>query len=500
MPEDDLETGRPRDAVRRSLGNAPIGPSQAITLFMSLMLVGLLVCSPIRGREDVRMWTVADPTRTVTRVFERNLWLAEAVAGVPAGWRPFVDVLFGPAEGTREAAIAAFDEVLRRNGFPRPNAEGEMQAVDPLALDGLRARRAFLLLDVGRVEEAEPDLQRLSARGHGSFVLALRRVFLPSGADTDGGTAEFDVGLAGDEWIGSALRTRLAHARQEEAEVTRLAEARASRVAGYRSRILVITGAWAAILVAGLAVVGAWLARNRPPLRPGGADLPPAWTFEAGYATAVRAAFAAIAIGLLVGQLDVWLDDELVRLFGGVAMGLPLVWLVRRRLLVPLGTTFTAAFGLGRESRARSWLPLACALVSVQWLGTELLVDMIELTGARSHWTETAAVDTLAEGRIGLALEAIVRLGVTPFLVELGARGLLYATLRRNYGAWQSALFSSLLFGAAQFASLPGLVALTWQGFTCCVAFEMSRSLMANLAAHLIAGALGLALLLGLWG
>ena len=54
MADDELENGRPRDHAAARPGRSPLGPSQAITLFMSLMLVGLLVCTSMPGAENVR--------------------------------------------------------------------------------------------------------------------------------------------------------------------------------------------------------------------------------------------------------------------------------------------------------------------------------------------------------------------------------------------------------------------------------------------------------------
>jgi membrane protease YdiL (CAAX protease family) len=78
-------------------------------------------------------------------------------------------------------------------------------------------------------------------------------------------------------------------------------------------------------------------------------------------------------------------------------------------------------------------------------------------------------------------------------------RGLLFLTLRRHYGAWQSALFSSLLFSAAQFYSLPGLAAMTWEGFVYAMALEMSKSLVPNIAGQVLTSAVALTALWAFW-
>jgi membrane protease YdiL (CAAX protease family) len=498
MADDDLETGRPRETLRKGLGNAPIGPSQAITLFMSLMLVGLLVCTPMQGQENLRMMSLAQPIETAERVFESNLWIQDAVEATPPIRRELVQLFAGSAEPAREAAIAAFEDILRKNGYPRPELKGE-GAPEPLALDGMRARRTILLLDAGRVEEAEADLQRLSTAGHESFVAALRRAFALGRSGDLRPYDQYDTTLAGNEWIGASLRMRLARATNDAARADELERSIGLRLVEMSRRLVIIAGAQAAVILLGLVVIGTWLVRNRPPLLAGSADIPPVWTFETGYATAVRAAFAAIVVWLLVSQVDVWVGGDFGRLGGEVLAGLPLLWLIRRRLLRPLATTYSAAFGFGSVTRPLGWISLALAIVTIQWLGSELIVDGLHAAGVRSHWAEGLQATVLIDSPAGAALESGLRCFAAPFFVELGVRGLLFLTLRRHYGAWQSALFSSLLFSAAQFYSLPGLAAMTWEGFVYAMAFEMSKSLVPNIAGQVLTNVLALAALWAFW-
>lgn len=499
MAEDDLETGRRRDPLRRGFANSPIGPSQAVTLLLSMMLVGLLVCSPLQSRNDVRMLSLARPIETAERVFEGNLWLRHAIDATPEPWRQVVEITIGTLDPPRESAIAVFDDILRNNGYPRPDLHGEPQSVDPLLLDGVRARRAFLLLDAERVEEARVDLERLRVSGRGAFVDGLACAMQNAKPQAGWTFEQYDTGLAGEDWIGSSLRLRLARALGDVERVEALERDFESHVAKLRRHAVVLGGLQAGALLLGLVAIGTWLARNRPALLQGRAEVPPAWTFEAGYATAVRAAFMAILIGFAIGQAGAWLGLEGVPLLASTLAGFPLVWLMRRRLIHPLGATFSSAFGLDHVRRPVSWIALALAILTIQWLGSELLVDGLGALGVRPHWTEDQRSDALLGSWYGLSLEALVRCAWMPFLAELGSRGLLYLTLRRHYGAWQSALFSSLLFAAVQFASLPGLAVLTWTGIVHCVAFEMCRSLVPNIAGGILSGMIGVAALYWLW-
>ncbi len=499
MADDDLETGRPRDPVRRGLGNAPLGPSQAITLFMSLMLVGLLVCTPMQGHDEVRMLTLPQPIETAERVFERNLWLQDAIEATPSTRRELVHLMIGRSDPAHESAIAAFGDILRKNGYPRPDLSGETVAPDQDALDGLRARQVVLLLEAGRVEEAQADLQRLTNSGRGSFVAALQRAFEIGPSNDARPYDQYDTTLAGDDWIGTSLELRLARAMNDAARSNEIEHRVAVRLAALSQRLVLIASIQAAILLLGLVALGVWLARNRPQLTAGTAEVPPAWTFESGYATAVRAAFATIVIWFVVSQIDAFLGGDRAKLAGEVFAGAVLIWLVRRRLLRPLGTTVGSAFGLGSIARPLVFVPIAFAIFTVQWLGSELIAVALDAGGVRSHWAESLQATASLGTGIELPIEVIVRCVLAPFFTEIGVRGLLFLTLRRNYGPWQAALFSSLLYAAVQFHSLPGLFTMTWEGFVLALAFEMSKSLVPSIAGQVLGSLLAMTALWAFW-
>ncbi|MBL8857009.1 MAG: CPBP family intramembrane metalloprotease [Planctomycetes bacterium] len=499
MADDELETGRPPQSTRKRQGQAPIGPSQAITLFISLMLVGLIVCSPMQNQSDVRMLHVVRPVETVQRLFERNLWIEEAIDDIPAQYRRVARILVGDSEPMRPAAIAAFDEVLQQNGYPARDLQGETKPVDPQLLDGLRARRAVLLLEANRNEEARVDMQRLSASGHAAFVEGLKLAFSTEPSTELRNIDEFEPGLAGDDWIGTMLRVRLERATNAGGVSGDTLLAINTRQQSVFGRVVLMAALRVALLLAGFIVILSWLVRNRPAIPSGGADIPPVWTFESGYSTAVRVAFAAIAVQFVVTITDAGLGQPLLRVVSATLCALPLLWLVRRRLLRPLGATFDSAFGLSPFVRPLNWIGVALAVHAIQWLGVQVLVDGLLATGVKSHWSGQVDSIVLWVARPLALVEVFDVCVVAPIAVELGLRGLMFLTLRRHYGAWQSALFSSLLFAAAQFDSMPGMVATAWVGFVYAMTYERTRSLVPNIAAGMLAGALAYAHIWAFW-
>jgi membrane protease YdiL (CAAX protease family) len=75
---------------------------------------------------------------------------------------------------------------------------------------------------------------------------------------------------------------------------------------------------------------------------------------------------------------------------------------------------------------------------------------------------------------------------LTPLFEEILFRGLLFFTLRNRFGAWNSALMSSLFFSLVHFYSLPGFLMTFWSGFVWAIAFERTGSLLPGIAAHAI--------------
>lgn len=452
--------------------------------------MGLFVCAPMMSPANVRLTAIERPIETVERVFERNLWIEDAIENSPAWSRPLAHVLVGSSVPARADAIEAFGEVLAQRGLGRSEVGGETAEPDPALLDGLRARRAFLLADAGRIEEAQGDLDRLTATGHASFVDAVRRATSKVSSNDPRAFDAYEVALAGDEWVGSHLRMRLATAVGDRARAAEFEHAARARTADFTERVNGLTLIKSILLALGLGALLTWLARNRPATMTATAQIPPPWTFESGYAVCVRAAFGAIAVLIVVTSVDKWIGHDVLQTWSGLLVAIPVLWLTRRRLLRPLGLPFASAFGLAELKRPVGWIAFTLALFALEWLGSRVIVDVLHAGGIRSHWSEHVDVIALWSSDTSAFMNAFDGCVFAPIVGELGLRGLLFLTLRRHYGAWQSALFSSLLFGAGQFLSLPALAGVTWQGFVLALAFERTRSLAPSIACSMMSSLL----------
>jgi membrane protease YdiL (CAAX protease family) len=500
MAEDDIDRKRPRAPDGTPGRGTGLAFSQLVTLGLSLLLIGVLACLSLPSSDSARLSQMEKPVETAERVFERDLWIEDAIATLPEWTRNIVGALVDAGPPTREVAIRAFADILAKGGYPVLALDGSPTPVDPALLDGLRARRTVLLADVGRFEEAEGDVQQLVADGHVSFVDAVKRAWSRVRSDDVRPLGAYDVAIAGDDWIGKHLQHRLAVATGSDDVREALEHAIVARRDDVAARLRVVVLAQLVPLLAGFLVLLAWIARNRPHGVTSTAEFPPTWTFQAGYAVVVRSAFGAIGIAFVLLQSAAWLDHsglttwaQSLTAWGTLIMALPMLWLVRRRLLAPTGQSFSATFGLASFPRPLWWIGFTLAMFAVDQLGVHAILDLFRMGGVGLHWSEGFESFAIWEHKplvIANAVDACVWL---PFFEEIGFRGLLYATLRRHYRPWQAALLSAAVFGAAHLHSLPDLVGLTWSGVVYAIAFERCKSLLPGILCSAWAAAFAIA-------
>ena len=253
-------------------------------------------------------------------------------------------------------------------------------------------------------------------------------------------------------------------------------------------------------LLAGFLLLLTWIARNRPLGVTSTAEIPPTWTFQAGYAVVVRSAFGAIGIAFVLvegsallgrGGLTTWAES--LTAWGTLIMALPMLWLVRRRLLAPTGQSFSATFGLASFPRPLWWIGFTLAMFAVVQLGAHAILDLFRMGGIGQHWSEGFESFAIWEHKPLLIANAVDACAWSAIFEEIGFRGLLYATLRRHYRPWQAALLSAAVFGASHLHSLPDLVSLTWGGFVYAIAFERCKSLVPGILCSAWAAAFSIA-------
>lgn len=483
---DDPTPPRSSAASKFDFGTSPSGFSNVVTLVMSLFISGMLFCISAPN-DGVRLAGIERVPETTARVFERELWVENSIEFISSEMRVVLRPFLRETESTnkRVEAMTAFEDVIDHRGYPPLGFDGKpKRALDEAAIDALRARRIVLCAESNRIEEAQGDLDRLTAKGNASFVDAVHRAYAKVKIDDARKFDDYDVAIAGDEWIGKRLQLRLAIATDDEAARVRLEGEIRARLETYANRTKNLGLAWTIPAALGFAIFLGWLARNRPDGPISTALSPPAWLFENGYAVLVRAAFFGIFIAFALGQLAVYFEQDAFAVWGTLIASLPLVFLLQRRLLAPLGLDFASTFGLMRLPDPLAWVAFTLGVFAVDQIGSEAIQTLTHMAGATSHWSEGLVPSVIWSAKPIALLDTIDACAWAPLFEELGCRGLLYLTLRRNYPAWQAALLSGAIFGAMHMYSLPGMMSITWSGFVWALAFERCRSLWPSIVGH----------------
>ncbi len=257
------------------------------------------------------------------------------------------------------------------------------------------------------------------------------------------------------------------------------------RTAGLSRRVRALTALEVSIIVTTVVAVGLLLFRRA---RLASAPIPPPWSGGAGALVLLHG--AALQVILLAGLYvvselaDSTVLNALTWPWSNVLF-LPMLILARHQLMRPAGLRFIDALGLALEPGTRGRLVLVTlALVGIglagDWVGSAIAARF----GLTSHWTEWFDEDmVLGEGgdaAVGI-LSAVV---AAPFFEEIVFRGLLFATLRRRYGALFSALASALIFAVAHGYGWIGLASVLWSGVLWALSYERTRSLLPAMLAH----------------
>ena len=454
----------PPPAGPSPFARGPTGLSGAVTAFLSITLLALLFGLSFLSPSLDRAASFERAPETVARVFERRLELAAALDTLPA-WERSVIAPFLPVDvGVDEEAASAFRRVIEvgsRLAGPDDAREQDVAAdsvrdARAVEFDALRARRALLLAQRGRVEEAQGDLDELTQNGHADFVIAARAL-------ASGRARAEDFTLAGDGWIG---RTAAARARGEPpptpgAEILR-------------------TLAWARGLAGvaglGLLVLLGWLARNRPDVYAASVPIPSVWSPQTGFAVLVRAAFACVAISLAIEAAAAEWETDLPLMFRAALASLPLFLLVRKHLARPHRMEFIDLVGFPAV-RANLLLSTLALFALVEVGGRALVLTSVAM-GASEPWTYQVDEFDIWSSDMTFAAAAFGSLAFGVVGVELAFRGILFPSLRHVHGPRHAALLSGMLFAAVQFASLPAMLALAWGGFIAALSVERTRCVL----------------------
>jgi uncharacterized protein len=465
--------GSPTDSVVAPRERQPVGVPTALSALVLLAFLAFMAWLQYGG---VRVESVDEPERALALIVGRTMDLDDAIARAPAWERFFYRVISTePAEDLAEA-IRWYEELAETSFDPAVDLKLAILEAEAGRLDAVRRR----IVQWGGRPEPLPELAQLVAAAY-------------LGGDLD--TADGPVQALGDDlepgWFRDRLLVRVAARVGDREALAELSQAQDARSSVLLVRMRVLLALELVLLGVALVALIRLISRRGALARVGGAILPPHWRGREGMAVLIRGgALGVIVLGALYVYSALSPELPVTRLMLGTATNLsfvPVLILTQRRLLGPRGLGFGDGFGLipvagGGRRFAFAFL----TLFALGQLGESGMDIAARWLGLSAHWTEWFDADMVWGTPLTVGLTIFDTVLLTPVFEEIVFRGLLFATLRRRFGAGTAAVLSAAIFAVAHGYGVLGFAAVFWSGLLWAWAYERTGSLLPSIASHAV--------------
>ena len=448
--------------------------SRVVTVLSAVVLLAGLTAFAWLQLSIPRLDRVPTPERALELMVGKMLDLEEAVTQAPAWEQQLYEFTSGGRAYELAQAIEGFEELTSASP-------------DPL----LTLRLAVLHAEAGHLDWLRTKVTDWEARPapFSSYARLLKGGYLDSRLDLDNEQvlqAKLAETLPAG-WFYDRLTINLAMRAGDRAllAATQKATIARGRPLLRRSRILAVAES-AVIVIGCLILISAWLRRRQNAaglLQVGQAPIPPSWCGRTGMAVLLRG--GALGMVMMAILLNIGMDDPVTRLAAIPLTNLPILLLSRTYLFRSAGQGFRTALGL--TPKPEGWRRFGFAVPAVLAAGLlgEWGIDRVAvLFNETNHWTEWFDPDLVWGPLPVLGLSLLEYVVLAPLFEELVFRGLLFATLRRRFGAGASALLSATIFAAAHGYGLLGFASVLWSGMIWAWAYEKTGSLLPGMAAH----------------
>ena len=459
------EDGTPGEQPRPDLPASSF--SNSATFAAGLLLMLLMVCVLVPAGDPAVLGLPRD-------ALEDHLRSVELECAEQAAWERddgALKELSRPWRSSRGVFEEALAEIEALETYADPADEAQ---------DGrpLLVRRAIALGELGRYAEVQGELEAHAAELPERLSTALQAAYGRDGGQAGPPSVE-------DGWFMAVLAESGARRGGDEAALAAASGRRRTiedaTAARTRAPLLLQIG----LVLAGFALLLAWLARDRPYLPCGHAmqGLDP----RAGWAVLVR----ALLVYLVVGAACTFAETSTLPA-PAVAIWYAL-HAARRRIALP-GWIASPLHTLGLS---RPWSAGTLVLAALCGAGLMLAADLAAVRLHEAFDGPAGAAQRLRAGLSGLspvrcALLALEAALVGPLFAELALRGLLYGGSRAVRGPLWSlavcALFQAALYGATPLGFLSAL----FSAAVACLLFERTRSLWPCVAASGLSSAASL--------
>ena len=469
-----IQVAVPLDARPR----APLRPwVTGLCAAMMLVLVAYLFVMP---RGDNKLDSLRFPAESAGRMLDRHLEFYEGYERTAPWEQALFRMLFGDQRHVQSEAVGIYREILTY-------FHDQPEDATPWASLNTRARLLVTLAETGEYDALRRELETMDGSLDEEVLREAIR-FAYSVGETDAGANEILYGarLLPLGWAADRLQMRISERMGYDRSRALASDKLVEHGARWRSRVL-----WLAAAVAGVMLGGAlvWSRRRQWLQQPPGwrsSALDGSWGTAAGFGVVVRAGLLGLLISVGASVLGgSYFQPGVWALWTSLLASLPMLWLIRRHLLQPLGLGFSRAFGLTlRGVGAAQFVRITLAVLALEWAGSLLIAWLGWTFGWQSHWSE-GMYERVIFGPWQTALLSSVNVVLwAPIFEEIGFRGLIFGTLRSRFAPWVAMVLSALLFSALHLYSLTGFLAVFWSGLVLAWAYHRFGSLLPGMVVH----------------
>lgn len=451
---------------------------------MLTLAVGLGLSTPA-GLGQLRY-----PAESAGRLSDRHWYFYEGYERTGAAERAWHRLLFGAPEQVRAQNIDRLREVIAYFAAHPESATSwaELNA---------RARLLVGLAESGRREALTAELSGLGPTPEEDTLgAALRYAYgLPGAARASRGEVVAGLNFMPLGWAADRLALRIAERDGNLARVRVLGErlaAEGRRLRSWTDRMGLLTGAL--LLGGGVALLAGPWRRSEP------APALPDWPLREGLAVLLWSALAAVAIAVaLHWQADSYFRPGAASAWSALFAGLPMLWLIRRRLLVPAGTGLLRAFGLTGCGPPSRLLSAGLGLFALERSGALLLAWLGAAWGGGAHWAQGVTEPLMFGPARTVWLLAVALVLWTPLVEEIAFRGLLYRTLAQRWRAPVAGLLAAAVFAALHGYAGLASVSVAWTALVLTWGYQRTGSLWPCILAHGLSNAFTLAIVVAFY-
>ncbi len=426
---------------------------------------------------------VENPARALAHITSRSMVLESLQTQAESWERSLYQILNGKDDSSKQL-IDWYDELTHASSDPLPALYAAMLEAESGQLENMKAR----IKSWNELAEPFPVFQ--------SMLMAAYEERTTDSRDM----AVLQARLAEEvpsNWFYSQLSLQLAK-RGNNLTLGDVAQAQIdARIEQllWRNRLLVLAEVSLTVLSVFALLFLMWrrYQKGNATLMIGHASLPPPWLGRDGFAVLMRGGAVTLlllsALGALLGAYfsfgDGAVDSKFMELMSSILLYAPIPILLYYFLLRPRNYSLRKVFGLQVGAEKIGMLVLTVlALFAGGMLGDVVISLAGEAIGTSIHWTEWFN-DSLVWGGpsdlVILFLEVVV---LAPIFEEFIFRGIVFASLRRQFGWMLSAVLSAIIFAVVHGYGLVGLGAVGWSGFLWAWAYEKTGSLWPGIMAH----------------